>query len=761
MLYLQAFAQMPSQTVRGQLLDAQTQQPLPGAAVQLPELERGTTTDSAGRFSIPEVPVGRYQLRASYLGYQSLLLPEVLVESGKEQVLQLELRQQTQQLQAVEVQASRSDIRVLHPLGVRTISIEQVRRFPASFYDPARLATAYAGAVNTNDQANGLSLRGHSPDQMAWQLEGVQILNPNHTPNAGTFSDRVTMNSGGVNILSAQMLGTSHVFVGAMPAGYGNALSGVMDMRLRAGNNERYEYTAQIGLIGLDATVEGPFGKNSNASFLANYRYSTVGLLTQLGADFGEEAIDFQDLSFNLVFPGKKGGQLKIFGLGGLSSNIFVSPEDRSEWESSRDFFDIDFRSAMGAAGLSWVRPSGARGLWSFTAAVSVVDQERFSTPQDERVALLPRSFLDDEDRLRLLSGHGYYRHRFDSGLRMQLGLQARAFNHYDYAVFLAEEERERTETVATPYLRFSGALSPQLDFQAGLQLSAFASAGAVVPEPRFSLSYHLNAEQDISLAYGLHAQMSSPYFRNFGDVAPTRSHQAALAYEWRLQPELAFRAEAFYHYLFDAPAFATEAQGRFTPLTELSAWSWLPGELLASQAEGQNYGLELGLERFLTGGYYYLFNTTLYRAAYRLPEGEFQSSRYDGRYIANATAGKEWLKAKSESKTRTWGLNLRLNYMGGLREPAIDEAASQQAGYTVFDFGQGYPVQLPDFFRADLRVYLRKSRRRYSSTLALDIQNLTNQQNVAFRYYDILLESVEQRYQLSLIPILTYRLSF
>jgi len=758
------FAQAPTQTVRGQLIDAETQQPLAGANVQLLELDRVAVTDSIGRFALKGVPAGRYRLQASYLGYETLLLPEVLVESGKEQVLQLELQQSAKDLEAVEVTASRSDIRLLHPIGVKAITIDQVRRFPASYYDPARLAAAQAGVLTANDQSNGISIRGHSPDQMAWQLQGVQILNPNHTPNAGTLTDRVTLNSGGINILSAQMLGTSHLYTGAAPAGISNALAGVMDMRLRPGNNEEYEFIAQIGLIGLDATAEGPFSKSSRSSFLVNYRYSTVGLLTELGVDFGEEAIDYQDLSFNLVFPGKKGGRLSLFGIGGISSNQFTSPEDPTEWESERDLFDVDFESAMGAAGLSWTRPSGKQGLWSVTGAISAVGQQRISSPQVEVLdSVLKKSFLEDDDRLRLLSGHGFYRYRFSPRLRLQAGLQIRQFNHLEERQLEQGEETERTELLTTPYLRFSGALSQRTAFQAGLQLSAYANAEAAYLEPRFSLRHQLSSRHELSLAYSLQSQMSSPYFRGFSEVEPTRSHQLALGYEWSIQPDLVFRSEVYYHRLFNAPIVATESgQGRFTPLNELTAWSWLPGAVLADKAEGENYGLELSLEQLLTDGYYYMVNTTFYRAAYKMPAADgFQPGRYDGRYIANLTAGKEWLKAKNDDKTRIWGLNLRINYAGGLREAPIDEMASEMAYYTVYDFEQGYTEQLPDFFRTDLRVYLKKSRPKYSSTLALDLQNLTNQQNVAYNYYDILTQRVDQRYQISLVPILTYRVEF
>ena len=193
-LPLVAFAQAPTQTIRGRITDADSRQPLVGATVAIPDLNRGTVTDTAGYFRLEEVPVGRYSLEARHVGYEELLLAEVLAESGKETILNLELKERPMGLEAVEVSASRSDIRVPHPLSVQTITVEETRRFPATFYDPARLSTAFAGVVNDNDQANGLVVRGNSPNSLIWRLEGLDIVNPNHTSNAGTFSDRPTRN---------------------------------------------------------------------------------------------------------------------------------------------------------------------------------------------------------------------------------------------------------------------------------------------------------------------------------------------------------------------------------------------------------------------------------------------------------------------------------------------------------------------------------------------------------------------------------------
>ena len=317
-----------TQTIRGMVQDNH-HQPLEGVTIYLPKLKKGTTTDEAGKFRLEEIPVGRYEMQISYVGFETILLSEILVQSGKEKVMDIFLKKAMSEIQEIVV---KSNVRELQrsALAPEILTIEETLRMPSTFYDPARLTFTYAGVANTNDQANNMTIRGSTPNSMSWRLEGVEIVNPNHLTGAGTFADRTTQNGGGVNILSAQMLGTSTFYKGAFPASYGNVLSGIMDMSLRKGNNEQMEFTGQIGLIGIDIAAEGPLDKEKGSSYLANYRYSTLGLLSAMGVNLGDEVISFQDLSLHLNFPLKNGGDLSFFAIGGASKNTFEGPREDS-----------------------------------------------------------------------------------------------------------------------------------------------------------------------------------------------------------------------------------------------------------------------------------------------------------------------------------------------------------------------------------------------------------------------------------------------
>ncbi|HEV7380629.1 MAG TPA: carboxypeptidase-like regulatory domain-containing protein, partial [Dyadobacter sp.] len=348
-----SFAQAFNSTIRGTVKDADSGLPLEGATVKLLPGAEGTVSSSDGGFRFNGLQPGRYQLVISYVGFKTVTIPEILLESGKENVNQYRLSSSNTDLQEATVSGSPS----LAVNSVQSITVEQTYRYAATYMDPARVATSFPGVAAANDQANGLVVRGNSPNSMQWRLEGLEIVNPNHLSNAGTFSDRPTSTGGGVNILSTQLLATSNFLSGPFPAQYGNVTGAVLDMNLRKGNDEQTEFTAQASLIGFDFAVEGPLSKKSKASYLINYRYSFTGLLGSMGVDFGGEKINFQDLSFNLNFPTVKGGKFTVFGMGGDSKNVFSSDKDTTTWEFDKDGRNILYKNRMGAAGATFDQP--------------------------------------------------------------------------------------------------------------------------------------------------------------------------------------------------------------------------------------------------------------------------------------------------------------------------------------------------------------------------------------------------------------------
>ena len=772
-------AQQFTQTLRGSVTDATNHNPLTGATIQLAATDYATTTNQLGAYRLENIPVGRYQLVVNYLGYEQLRIAEVLLETGKEVIYNVELRPAAAELTEVVVRADRE--RVVHPVSIRTITVEETRRFPATFFDPARLATAYAGVVNANDQANGLIIRGNAPTSINWQIAGAEIVNPNHTPNAGTFSDRPTFNGGGVNILSAQLLDNSTLLTGAFPVQYGNALAGILDMNFRAGNNERYEFTGQLGLIGIDLAAEGPFNKTADASFLVNYRYSTIGLLGALGVPLGDEEINFQDVAFNVVLPAGRVGDFTLFGMGGQSENIFAAERDTAVWEETKDRLDIDFDSKMGAIGGTHRVNLTAQLDWNTTYVYSATENQRFSSRLTDSLTLLPLDTDESTDRKSSLFTQLTFRP--DTRQVFQLGTTFLDQNYENYSVSEASDLTrikvdfyEPRLRILRPFISWRGQITDRLTATLGLtdQIFFFDAiylndtdfhsdfyVGETIHsiEPRLALDYQFDAQRHLSLAYGRHSQFQSPYRRTGvlrvgttpgEDPVFNRANHVVLGYRQQLNTTTQLGVEAYWQGLAVEP---------FVPLDNELVEKLRAGGLVDYPQSGTNYGLEISLQKYLTSSFYYLANTSLYSATFRAENGEKRNSRYNGNYILNLTAGKEWKKEK-KNRIAIFGLNARFNYRGGFRQTPINLAQSRATGYTFYT-DDLFTERQSDFYKLDLRLYWKKNKLKHNSTLALDIQNVTNRQNVAFNFYDAQQNRVVTKFQLGIIPILNYRIEF
>ena len=781
---------LQAQTLSGSVRDADNGSPIGGASVQLFRMQSestplGLASDPDGLFTFEGLKPGYYRCEISAVGYDTRSFGELLVAAGKDQRLEATLLKSNNTLPDVTISAVRFGARPVQPLGEVALTRDQTLRFPAMFFDPGRLAAVYPGAVQTDDGTNGLSIRGNNPSALRWRLFGADVVNPNHLPNAGTFSDRAVAAGGGVLMFSAQMMDNSALLTGNYSASMGDALGGVLDMNLRNGNKRQQEFTLQAGLIGFDVAAEGPFNpkKSNSPSYLANYRYSTVGLLGQLGVSFGDESINFQDISFNIHFPGKKGGGWNLFGMGGQSVNKFTHKADTTVIKLHKERFDIDFESRTGIAGLNGLSKLGDR-TWLKTVLV-------LSAQENQRDANLVRgtnleNFNRQQDEITemRLAGIVSLHHQVDANTRLQGGLSLNQINYTPQATNYIVGQR-----FELPFQSLSTLLAwgwVQADWrsntnrwsaQAGMNYTQLSHNDSKAILPRFTLGYRLNARQQLVLGYTAESQMQAPGIYTTPTDFPgldnrgldfTRAQQTGLKYIWNNGKNLVLRAEVFYQQLYEVPSFApgissTPPDILFSVLNQ-SEWLRRPANL-ENVGSGRNAGLELSAERFLNNGWFWLANLTLLDSKFKVnDEVEWLDTRWNSRHIFNAVAGKEWSRLKGETRYKTFGVNARFVWTGGFLDRPIDLLASQQNFFqeTRYVGYEGYSIEYPDYYRADLRVYWKRSLgNRRNSTFAMDFQNVTARKNVAYYYFEPLTGGVKAKYQLEFIPNISWKLEF
>ncbi len=743
-------------SLSGTITDAGSQQPVADATVEvvLGDTAIGSITDTQGAYRFTSIPTGIHSVRIRKTGYASLLIPEVWVRAGKEEVVDVALQARSVDLNEAEVIAIAPRPSAL--IGSHELTVEQSLRYPAMFFDPGRVAATRPGVATTNDQANHFSVRGNSPASNAWMLEGAEIVNPNHLGNAGTASDLPTLGGGGVNILSAQMLGPSRLLTGGFDAAYGNAIGGIMDMRLRKGIRDRQAFTLQAGLIGLDLSTEGPIRTGGRSSYLINYRYSTLGLLSSMGVDLGDEQLGFQDLSFDLSFPMDR-GSFTLFGLGGMSHSYFDALPDSADWKVDKDSQNIDYDARMGAVGGTMTFTLGPDAVWQSTVVLSANDQVRKA---DGLIGASDIPFSEQAELgERKLCVVSHVRGSYGSRLSYRVGGSALEREVNNGLLF----GERTTGWLLRPYAQGTFTATDRLKVEVGVADAYYSFNGSNAVEPRANIQWRIGDARTLSIAAGERSQLPNvqffPVVRNAAlvdnsTIGLTRSQDISLAYDHPIQPHLLFHAEVFHQRVIDVPVSDTTGV-LFNPVRGTSLVNAFDAPVaidLVQNGMATNQGLELSFQHLFHRSFFYRINLTVFDATYTDANNDEFNSRWNTGLIGNLMAGKEFAKQKERVK-RTWGVNGRLNASGGQRFTPVPRDAAQPA--------QPYSDRYDNFFRIDLRIYLKREHQRRTGMWAMDLQNVTNAKNEAYRYFDVRKNELVTKYQLGLIPNLSYRIEF
>ena len=769
------FSQELSQTVRGTIVDKESRTALIGAVIQIiNEKTIGGVSDIQGKFRITNVPLGRKSIKVSYIGYNDVVLNDIIVNSAKEIVLNIEMQEKVMTSKEVVVIAKSNKAQTNNDLVLisgRSFTIDQTNRYAGSLTDPSRMAANFAGvAGGGNDQRNDIIIRGNSPMGLLWRLEGADIPNPNHFSNQGA-------NGGPVSILNNNTLANSDFLTGAFPAEYGNGNSGVFDLKIRNGNNEKHEFLSQMGFNGLEILAEGPI-KKGGASYLISYRYSTLSLFDKLGIKFGESGIPFyQDVSFKFNFPSTKLGTFSVWGLGGISSTKLTN-SDKTPAERANLIYpqDVEFASKMGAFG---VTHSYQLNKQSYIKTVISASGEGNLTKADSLTSVNTKFFSFGSNAVYgKIAIHSYYSYKFNAQHTLKFGVIASRLYGSNYDSFYVSALNGFKQLLSfndytylgQAYANWNYRITNNLTFNAGLHYNQLFLNNSNSFEPRASVRWQSNNGHTFSFGYGLHSQMQplyvynqialvdtlhNGYIKTNQNLGMSKSEHFVLGYEKMLSNEVRFKAEAYYQYLFNIPI--NQNSGIYSSVN--TGADFIPARVdsLVNNGIGHNYGIELTLERFFSRGYYYLLTTSFYQSEYKASDGAWRNTAFNGNYVVNFLAGKEWKMGKSG----TFIASLKVTSAGGRRIIPINETQSKLAGFAVYDNANAFKERLPDFFRTDIRISYKLNGKKVTQEWALDIQNVTNTQNILTQQFNTQTGTMQNVYQIGLFPVPLYRIYF
>ena len=760
---------LPVQTLKGSVAERSLKKPLFGATVELAGTSsRFSTTDSAGNFRFENVPVGRHAIKVSFVGFKMVLLGNVLLESGKELNLTIEMDEDVSAGNELVVLSKLNKAKPINDwamVSARMFSVEETKRFAAGINDPSRIAVGFAG-VSANGDGNSLVIRGNAPNGLLWRMEGVDIPNPNHLARVGT-------SGGGISILSAQLLANSDFMTAAFPAEYGNALSGVFDVKLRKGNKDKREHTVGVSTIGLDAATEGYFKKGYGGSYLVNYRYAFLTVMQKLGFDLGDAPTSFQDLSFNINLPLKKLGNLSVFGFGGISQQKTVAVADSVTWftqtKKRKGNLDLSNTGALGVVHTVMLsKNTQLKTIYSLNGTNYREEDSRLDKFNGPLIISRNNQFKEQNNILSVVGTHKFNKHLL---LKAGSYITFKKFNlHQSEAVSNVLKDKVRSDGSTVLYNYFTQMKwdpNEKLSLQAGMDGQYLALNNTRIIEPRVGLKYKTGPAQYLSMGFGLHSQMQplGNYFARIKVGTDTlmpnmalgfsRSAHYVVGYSFSFAPNWNLKTELYYQWLYHIPVTAN-ARTSYSIINLEDDYAIEP---LANTGKGKNYGMEITVERWWNDQFYLLGTLSLFRSAYLPSDKAWRSTRYNSNTASTLLAGKEW---RLKRKRPTWlSIDVKMLYNGGQRVTPIDLTKSIAQNKTVLDNRRIYDEKLPMFLRMDLQAEWKFQHRKQTSSLIAGVQNLTNRKNATSQTYDGASKKIIYSYLMGIIPVIGYKIDF
>ncbi len=746
-LWLSSFPMgLAAQGVFGHVADVSSHLPVKGATISClyPDTtSQQTISDSLGYFNILSPFAGRVKLIVQAPGFTDQEFTGILLDGYSTLRLDVFLEKEIIALKGVTVVAHGK----AQAYSVSHITAEDFQRIAGNFEDPVRIAHSAPGIVMLNDQANHFSARGQSPVFNSWYLEGLPIVNPNHTSNAGTFSDLPTQYGGGVNMFSAQILGETDIYTGITPNSFQRNSGAAINMHLHESASP--EWRAKAGLIGME--VGGGAKIGSNGILDINLRYSFTGLLTDLGADFGGEKIGFSDGVVSYLHQNLR-HKLKLFAWAGHSYNQFDHIEAAEDRKRYKDFLDIDYANNILGAGCRYDfyanRGQVIRAGLAFSTNQSDYDkQNQFGVPSlpvelNEKIAVLA-SFAE--------TSFSHARHWVST-----LGID-HLLRSYNTGLYTSLPFRE--DSRLRLYFRTSVQLAPWLTMELGA-------------DELHSLRYnHFNT--------GFQAGLRFPFSRHWESFVLFR-HSAE-------EPLLA-ATQGIQNNYFLADAYETGLTGetqrhRFSfrlYFQQSHHWTWdyiqsglpyyladYPGNrdnfgirLATPDGESENKGMEFSWTYTNPNGWGIGFNQSVFDSRRGTTTTKQEPGLYNGKWASHFHLSKEWIKDRG-GKKRIWNISFRGIWNGGLWEQTIDTTLSKALETTYYSSTGLYDQHLPAFKRIDAGLTRTTSTKTVRWRWSLDIQNLMGSTNIAYHYYDPFLQKVVAQEQLGLIPVLSLQASW
>ena len=760
---LTAAVAQPRHKIKGTVIDKASRQPLEFINVLILGLGRGAVTDAEGHFNIQEVPPGIYRLQASAVGYKTVLTPEYIV-STKDLTIQIETEENLTELEGVTVTASPFRHDLESPVGLRIIGLQEIEKSPGANRDISRIVQSYPGvAFSPAGYRNDLIVRGGSPSENRFYLDGVEIPNINHFSTQGA-------SGGPVGIINADLIREVNFYTGAFPADKGNSLSSVLDFKLRDGDMERNSLKATLGASEVSLASNGHLGKKT--SYLVSVRQSYLQFLfDMLGLPF---LPTFTDAQFKLKTRFNTTNELTVLGLGGIDNMKLNTKLDGEKAEYILSYLP-KIQQETFTLGAVYRHYAGAH-VQSVVISHSYLNNRNTKYLNNdessaENLSLKLRS-VEQETKFRIENASTFGNWKVNLGANLDYSQYTNTTfqrvyidggKTFDYHTYLGFWRWGLFGTIsyATPDERFTTSLGVRTDannFSSGMKGMSDQLS------PRLSLSYRLTDGVYLSGNAGLYYQLPPYTGLGFKDnngklvnkyLRYMRVSQESIGLSWRPRNTFELSIEGFYKKYDKIPFSIVDG----IPLAcKGNDYGVIGNEALSSTSQGRAYGAEILMKWLIAKKLNLSSSFTLFKSEYRNnKESEYIASAWDNRYIFNMSG--------TYNFPHNWSLGMKVSCIGGAPYTPYDidksslVTAWNAQGRPYYDYGQYNTGRLPAFGQLDVRVDKTFYLKRCMLGFYIDLQNVTNSK---FRQPDILMSTgvienpsapiAEQRYKMKYI---------
>lgn len=723
----------------GVVKDKNTQETLVGVAAALEGTTLSAATDLDGKFKITGIAPGSYNLKLSFIGYQSQTIFNIVVTTGNDNILAVELEPATENLKEVTVTSNTFGKRTETPLSVQSLSAEEIKSNPGGNFDISKVVQALPGVSGTTGSAsfrNDIIIRGGAPNENVYYLDGIEVPQINHFATQGSAG-------GPAGILNVSFIEDVTLSSSSFAAKYDNALSSVLQFKQRNGNPEKFQGNFRLSSTEIAGTLEGPLSKKT--TFLASARRSYLQLLF--------EAIDlpirpnYWDFQYKVNHQINSKTTLTAIGIGAIDEFNFGVPKnsDPSKEYVLRAFPTINQWTYTVGINLKRLINKGYYNIaLSRNMFNNQLDQFEDAQANDESKRNLKSISQEIENKLRWDVNQFSGKWKFNYGLMAQYV----KYNNNSF-IRLRKELKDTLGNLIQPAVSFNfdsdiaffrggifGSVSrrfftDRLTATLGIRtdVNSFTNDGLNplnAISPRLSLSYALTEKWNINASVGRYTKIPIYTVLGFKDNAGNFvnkdnkyilcDHYVA-GLEYLPTSSMRITAEGFYKAYSNYPVSNFDGTSLANQGGNFGA---IGNEDVSSTGKGRAYGMELFIQQKLIKNFFTTASYTWFVSEFTTAAGNYISSSWDTRHLLSFIVGKKFKKG--------WEIGLKLRYSGGSPYTPFDTVASRAnylaTGNGVLDFSQLNSLTLPAFRQFDFRIDKKFNTKHATFDIYFDVTN-------------------------------------